>query len=65
MTRALDRGKVKDQGETLDSGNMAIMIVCPTGSTNEIVHMVKAANRITTVPGATAEEIQAAMKTGS
>jgi len=61
MTRALDRGKVKDLGETLDSGAMAVIVVSPAPSTNGICHTLVGARRTTTVPSATVEEVQQAL----
>jgi uncharacterized membrane protein len=61
MTRALGRGKVKDLGETLDSGAMAIIVVSPTQSTNGICHTLAGSKTTTTVASATVEEIQQAM----
>jgi uncharacterized membrane protein len=58
MTRALGRGHVKDLGETLDSGAMAIIVVSPTGSTNAVCHALRGARTTTTVPSASAEEVQ-------
>lgn len=62
MTRALGRGKVKDLGETLDSGAMAIIVVSPAQSTNAVCNTLTGAKTTTTVPSATVEEIQQAMK---
>jgi uncharacterized membrane protein len=50
MTRALGRGKVKDLGETLDTGEFAILVVSPTGYTNSVSNTLKAAKTTTTVP---------------
>ncbi len=61
MTRALDRGKVKDLGEALDSGAMAVIVVSPTPSTNAVCNTLVGARTTTTVPSATVEEIQQAM----
>jgi uncharacterized membrane protein len=58
MTRSLGRGKVKDLGETLDSGAMAIIVVSPAGSTNAVCHALKSATTTTTVPSASAEEVE-------
>jgi uncharacterized membrane protein len=65
MTRALGRGKVKDLGETLDSGAMAIIVVCPAASTNGVSNTLKGARTTTTVPSATVEEVQEVMKANS
>ena len=61
MTRALGRSKVKDLGETLDSGAMAIIVVSPAQSTNGICHTLTGAKTTTTVASATVEEIQQAL----
>jgi uncharacterized membrane protein len=62
MTRSLGRGKVKDLGETLDSGAMAIVVVSPADSTNAVCRTLKAAKTITTVPSASAEEVEEILK---
>jgi uncharacterized membrane protein len=61
MNRALGRGKVKNLGETFDSGAMAIFVVSPADSTNGVCHTLTGARTTTTVPSATTEEIQQAL----
>ncbi len=61
LTRGLGRGKVKDLGEALDSGAMAIIVVCPAASTNAVCHTLTGASRTTTAPSSTAEELKQAM----
>jgi uncharacterized membrane protein len=61
MARALGRGKVKDLGETLDSGVMAIIVVSPPGATNSVCHTLKSSKTTTTVPSADSAEIQQAL----
>src|SRR5215469_3219308 len=41
LTRALGRGKVKDLGEAIDSGAMAIIVVCPETSTNRVSNTLR------------------------
>jgi uncharacterized membrane protein len=62
MTRSLGRGKVKDLGETLDSGRIAIIVVSPADSTNAVCHALKGATTTTTVPSASSEEVQEILK---
>ena len=62
LTRSLGRGKVKDLGEALDSGTMAIIVVSPAASTNAVCHTLKSAKTTTTVPSASAEEVQEILK---
>jgi uncharacterized membrane protein len=62
MTRSLGRGKVKDLGETLDSGSISIVVVSPVGSTNGVCHLLNGARTTTTVPSGSVEEVQAVMK---
>ena len=64
MTRALGRGKVKDLGETLDSGAMAVIVISPAQSTNAICNRLKGAKTTTTVPSATVEEVQQILDAG-
>jgi uncharacterized membrane protein len=62
LTRSLGRGKVKDLGETLDSGTMAIIVVSPAGFTNAVCHTLTGAKTTTTVPSASSEEVQEILK---
>jgi len=62
MTRALGRGKVKDLGETIDTGSVAIIVVAPTASTNGVCNTLKTAKTTTTAPSSSEEEVQAALK---
>jgi uncharacterized membrane protein len=59
MTRSLGRGQVKDLGETIDSGAVAIIAVTPSGSTNALCNTLATATTTTTVPSATDDEIKA------
>jgi uncharacterized membrane protein len=61
LTRGLGRGKVKDLGEALDSGAMAVIVVCPAVSTNAVSNTLAGARRTTTAPSSTAEELKQAM----
>jgi uncharacterized membrane protein len=61
MARALGRGKVKDLGETLDSGRMAVIVVSPPDATNAVVHTLKGSTTTTTVPSADSAEIRQAL----
>jgi uncharacterized membrane protein len=62
ISRSLGRGKVKDLGEILDSGTMAIIVVSPTGSTNAVCNTLKLPKTTATVPSASSEEIQEVMR---
>lgn len=57
MTRSLGRSKVKDLGETLDSGALAI-VVEPAEASEQVAGTLKAAKTIKTAPSASTEEIQ-------
>lgn len=59
MTRALGRGKVKDLGETLDSGEFAIVVVSPAASTNAVSNTLKSSRTTTTVPSSSEGELEA------
>ncbi len=61
MTRGLGRSKVKDLGEALDSGAMAVVVVCPAVSTNGVCNALKGARTTTTAPTSTTEEVKQAM----
>jgi uncharacterized membrane protein len=61
LTRSLGRGKVKDLGETIDTGEMAILVVSPETSTNAVCNTLKTAKTTTTVPSSSEEEVKEAM----
>lgn len=61
VTRSLGRGKVKDLGEALDSGAMAIVVVEPAEAADDVKSTLKAAKTIKTAPSASAEEIKQAL----
>jgi uncharacterized membrane protein len=65
MTRSLGRSQVKDLGETLDRGAIAIIVVYPIESTNLVTQTLRAAQKVTTVPSATVEEVKEAMTADS
>jgi uncharacterized membrane protein len=58
MSRALGRGKVKDLGEALDSGAIAILVVAPSAHTNAVCNTLRTARTTTTVPSSSREEIE-------
>jgi uncharacterized membrane protein len=62
MTRALGRSHIKDLGETLDSAEVAIVVISPAESTNALCHTLKSALRTTTVPSASMAEIRQALE---
>ena len=64
VRRALDRGKVKDLGETLRGGARAIIVVSPYQSSNAVCHTLKSSNKTTIVPSTTVEEVQEVMRSG-
>ena len=61
MTRSLGRGKVKELGDTLDSGRIAIVVVTPAPSTKETIKVLSSARTLTTVESCTDDEVQEAM----
>jgi uncharacterized membrane protein len=65
MTRSLNRGQVKELGEALDSGEVAIIVVYPIDSTNLMAQLLKGATTVTTVPSSTVEEVKEAMTNDS
>ncbi len=62
LRRALDRGKVKDFGESLKLGARAIVVVAPSQSSNSICNVLKGSNRTTIVPSTTVEEVEEALR---
>jgi uncharacterized membrane protein len=65
LSRSLGRNHVKDLGQTLESGAIAILLVFPIDSTLLVSQTLTRSAKVTTVPGATVEEIQEAMKADS
>ena len=65
INRSLGRGNVKDLGETLDSGTVAIIVVAPAQWTNTVSGTLKHAKTTMTVPSSTVEEVQELMRSGS
>ena len=61
LSRALGRGKVKDLGEALDSGAVAVIVVTPSASTNAVSNTLVNARTITTVPSSNEDEVRAAL----
>lgn len=59
--RSVGRGKVKDLGETLDSGSLAIIVVAPNESADSITATLGGAKTVKTAASATTEEIQEAL----
>lgn len=58
FTRSLGRNKVKDLGEALDSGELAIVVVEPAESSDAVAETLKGAKLVKTAPSASSEEIQ-------
>jgi uncharacterized membrane protein len=65
MSRALGRSKVKDLGEVLDAGSMAIVVVAPTESTEAVTAKLNGAQQTVTRTAATVEELQEALRAGT
>ena len=61
VTRSLGRGKVKDLGEALDTGELAIVVVEPAEASEAVARTLKSAKTIKTAPSASSEEIRAAL----
>ena len=59
FSRSLGRGKVKDLGDALDSGSLAIVVVEPAESAEAVAKTLASAKTIQTAPSAASEEIQA------
>lgn len=63
MTRSLGRSKVKDLGEALDSGTMAIVVIEPSESSDAVAQTLKGAKTVKTAPSASREEIEQVLAT--
>lgn len=58
MSRSLGRSKVKDLGEALDSGTVAIVVVEPAEASDAVAGALQSAKTIKTAPSASTEVIQ-------
>jgi len=61
LNRSLDRGAIKDLGEAMDSGEIAIVVLTAEVSTATLVPLLGGADRFVTRASSTAEEVQQAL----
>jgi len=65
LNRSLDRGDIKDMGEAMDSGEIALVILT-TEDSLEVLHLIlPGANKVLTKASSTAEEVQQALAADS
>lgn len=58
MNRSLDRGDIKDLGEVMDSGEIAMVVLTHEDSVKVLVDLLDGAKKTITRSSATAEEVQ-------
>jgi uncharacterized membrane protein len=61
MTRGLGRGEVKDLGEVMDAGLVAIVVVAPSTATDLVNAKLTNATKKATGASSTAEEVEQAL----
>jgi uncharacterized membrane protein len=61
MNRSLDRGDIKDLGEVMDSGEIALVVLAHEESAGTLSRLLAHATKTESKFGATAEEVQQAM----
>jgi uncharacterized membrane protein len=62
MNRSLDRGDIKDLGEVMDSGEIALVALAHEESTATLNDLLNHASKKTSRSSSTAEEVQQAMR---
>jgi uncharacterized membrane protein len=65
LNRSLDRGDIKDLGEVMDSGEIALVVLTSDGSVEALKGLLGEATRSTTKASSTAEEVQEALTAGA
>jgi uncharacterized membrane protein len=58
MNRSLDRGDIKDLGEVMDSGEIALVVLTDEQSVKTLVDLLEGAYKTITRSSSTAEEVQ-------
>jgi uncharacterized membrane protein len=58
MNRSLDRGDIKDLGEVMDSGEIAMVVLTHEESVKVLVDLLEGSTKTITRSSATAEEVQ-------
>jgi uncharacterized membrane protein len=61
LNRSLDRGDIKDLGEAMDSGEIAIVALTAEESTETLARLLDGADTTVTRASSTAEEVQEAL----
>jgi uncharacterized membrane protein len=59
LNRSLDRGDIKDLGEVMDSGEIALVVITNAESTDALKELLTGAKSMITKASATAEEVRA------
>jgi len=58
MNRSLDRGDIKDMGEVMDAGEVAMVVLTHEDSVKVLVDLLEGATKTVTRSSSTAEEVQ-------
>jgi len=65
LNRSLDRGDIKDLGEVMDSGEIALVVLTAAESVEALHVMLVGATKVLTKASSTAEEVQQALAADS
>jgi uncharacterized membrane protein len=65
LNRNLDRGDIKDLGEVMDSGEVAMVVVTDESSAATLSELLEGATKTLSRRSSTAEDLQEALKTGA
>ncbi len=58
LNRSLDRGDIKDLGEVMDSGEIAMVVLTHEDSVKTLIDLLEGATKTLTRSSSTAEELQ-------
>jgi len=65
LNRSLDRGDIKDLGEVMDSGEIAMVVVTDEGSVRALAELLEGATKTLSRSSSTAEDLQEALSAGA
>ncbi len=63
LNRSFDRGDIKDLGEMMDEGEAAIVVVAASASTDAVQALLEGADKVSSRPSGSADEMRAALRT--
>jgi uncharacterized membrane protein len=65
LNRSLDRGDIKDLGEVMDSGEIAMVVVTDEASVGALTELLEGATKTLSRSSSTAEDLQEGLKAGA